>query len=186
MGLSPTVFPQAPGLLEGTRTHFLWREGPSEPYTLPHKHARSLTNTLVRQAWATPSQVSAAPPLLHSPLALVRGWQGGGVSMASPVTRGYCRVAKWPARPWQSAQFCRPRPLLGLRWGPHWEQSLQRQAQPRAPVATWRRGHDSAHGPHPPCPTPACLGRALRGRSGSSWPGHGRSLSGRWSLDTCS
>ena len=33
---------------------------------------------------------------------------------------------------------------------------------------------------------PACLGRALRGCSGSSRPGHERSLSGRWSLDTCS
>lgn len=106
-----------------------------------------------------------------TPLALVRGRRAGGVSTASLVTRGCCRVAEWPARPQPGAQTCHL--LLGPAVG------APRGAEPAAP--------GTAHGPRGCLEKGTCLGRALGGRSGSSQPGpQGRSLSGRCSLDTCS
>lgn len=183
LGAQPhSVFPRAPGPLEGPRTRSLWREGPSEPCTLPHKHA--LTSTLVCQARAMPSQVSAAPTFAGLPPGSGPRLAGRGCQHGLPGGQRLLPCGQpGPSQVPSSAARCQaPPPLLGARWGPHWEQSLQCQAQPSAPVATWRRGHSSAHGwrpspalaacaPPPPAPAACAPGRALRGRSGSSQRG---------------
>lgn len=166
--------------------------------------ARSLTSTLSQARSSVrpgrrPHRCLRPPPLLDSPLALVRGWQGGGVSMDSLVARGCCRVASQaPARCPVLPPAARPRRhSLARGGGPTGSRACSAR---HSPVPPWPPGGGDIAVPMagaPPQPWPRVpllppppprvppaepSGAALARLSGD----HGCSLSGHWSLDTCS
>lgn len=132
LGAQPhSVFPRAPGPLEGPRTRSLWREGPPEPCTLPHKHARlsgpgdTLTGV-------------CGPHLCWTPYWL---WSEAGRAGVSAWTPWWPEAAAvWPARPQPGAQFCRPLP--GPATTPWREVGAPLGAEPAVPgTAQCPRGH---------------------------------------------